>query len=84
LRTGLRQNKKVKIFSPKEEAMCAGITLYTIEGMTGSQIQDAYWAKAKMRPRSQGDVFGVRHSTHIFNSLAEIDKAIKIVHALAS
>ncbi|MFN8889678.1 MAG: aminotransferase class V-fold PLP-dependent enzyme, partial [Cyclobacteriaceae bacterium] len=52
LRSGLRQNKKVKIFSAKEEAMSAGITLYTIEGLTGTQIQDAYWAKAKMRPRS--------------------------------
>jgi isopenicillin-N epimerase len=83
LRTGLQQNKKVKIFSPKEEAICAGITLYNIEGMTGTQIQDTYWAKAKMRPRSQGDVFGVRHSTHIFNSIEEIDKAIKIVNELA-
>ncbi len=83
LRAGLRQNKKVKIFSSKEEAMSAGITLYNIEGMTGTQIQDAYWAKAKMRPRSQGDVFGVRHSTHIFNSPEEIDRAIKIVNELA-
>jgi isopenicillin-N epimerase len=83
LRAGLRQSKKVKIFSAKEEAMSAGITLYTIDGMTGTQIQDAYWAKAKMRPRSQGDVYGVRHSTHIFNSTDEIDRAIKIVNELA-
>jgi isopenicillin-N epimerase len=83
LRAGLRQNKKVKIFSPKEETMCAGITLYNIEGMTGTQIQDAYWAKAKMRPRSQGDIFGVRHSTNIFNSPEEIDRAIKIVNELS-
>ena len=84
LRQGLRENKKVKIFSPKEEAMCAGITLYNIDGMTGTQLQDAYWAKAKIRPRSQGDVFGVRHSTHIFNSESEIDRALKIVNELAA
>ena len=84
LRQGLRENKKVKIFSPKEEAMCAGITLYNIDGMTGTQLQDAYWAKAKMRPRSQGDVFGVRHSTHIFNSEGEIDRALKIVNELSA
>ena len=83
LRTGLRKNGKVKIFSPVDEAMCAGITVYNIEGMTGTQIQDAYWAKAKMRPRSQGDQFGVRHCTHIFNSPEEIDKAIAIVNELA-
>ncbi|MFN7494778.1 MAG: aminotransferase class V-fold PLP-dependent enzyme [Cyclobacteriaceae bacterium] len=84
LRSGLRQNKKVKIFSAKEEAMSAGITLYTIEGLTGTQIQDAYWAKAKMRPRSQGDVYGVRHSTHIFNSTEEIDRAVQIVNDLSA
>lgn len=83
LREGLTNNKKVKIFSPKEEAMCAGITLYNIEGMTGAQLQDAYWAKANMRPRSQGDVFGVRHSTHIFNTENEIDRALAIVNELA-
>lgn len=83
LRNGLRKNKKVKIFSPEDEAMCAGITVYNIQGMTGTQIQDAYWAKARMRPRSQGDQFGVRHCTHIFNSPEEIDKAIAIVNELA-
>ncbi|MFM8912847.1 MAG: aminotransferase class V-fold PLP-dependent enzyme [Flammeovirgaceae bacterium] len=83
LRQGLTKNTKVKIFSPREEGMCAGITLYNIEGMTGAQLQDAYWAKAKMRPRSQGDVFGVRHSTHIFNNEQEIDKAIQLVDQLA-
>lgn len=83
LRNGLRKNTKVKIFSPTDESMCAGITVYNIQGFTGAQIQDAYWAKAKMRPRSLGDQFGVRHCTHIFNSPEEIDKAIAIVNGLA-
>ncbi len=84
LRTGLRQNKKVKIFSPSDETMCAGITVYNVDGLTGTQLQDAYWAKAKMRPRSQGDQFGVRHCTNIFNSPEEIDKAIAIVKELSA
>lgn len=83
LRAGLRANKKVIVFSPDEDAMCAGITLYTIQGLTGAKIQDEYWAKARMRPRSQGDVFGVRHCTNIFNSPEEIDKAISIVKELS-
>jgi isopenicillin-N epimerase len=83
LRTGLRKNAKVKIFSPSDERMCAGITVYNIDGLTGTKVQDFYWEKAKMRPRSQGDQFGVRHCTHIFNSEAEIDKAIEIVRELA-
>lgn len=84
LRTGLRKINKVKIYSPEEEALCAGITVYNIEGMTGAKLQDEFWAQAKMRPRNSGELFGVRHCTHIFNSEAEIDKALSIVKSLAS
>ncbi len=83
LRTGLRANKKVKIFSPSDESMCAGITVYNVEGKTGAQLQEAFWTQARMRPRSQGDTFGVRHCTHIFNNEAEIDRALEIVKSLS-
>jgi isopenicillin-N epimerase len=79
LRKGLAESKKVKFFSPSDEGMCAGITVYNIEGWTGTKLQDSYWESARMRPRSQGDVFGVRHCSHIFNSEEEIDKAISLV-----
>lgn len=83
LRDGLAKNKKVKFFNPKDPDMCAGISVYNIEGFTGTKLQDAYWEKGRMRPRSTGDVFGVRHSTHIFNSEKEIDRAIEIVNELS-
>lgn len=79
LRHGLSALPKVKFFSPADESICAGITVYNLEGWTGTKLQDTYWEKARMRPRSQGDVFGVRHCTHIFNSEEEIDKAISLV-----
>jgi selenocysteine lyase/cysteine desulfurase len=84
LRDGLRTIPKVKIFNPLDEKMCAGISVYNIDGWTGTRLQDSYWEKAKMRPRSQGDVFGVRHCTHIFNNETEIDKAISLVKEFAS
>jgi len=83
LRSGLRKNTKVRIYSPDADAMCAGITVYNIEGWTGPKLQDAFWAKAKMRPRSSGEQFGVRHCTHIYNSPEEIDQAIDLVAGLA-
>lgn len=83
LRTGLSQNKRVTFYSPINPLMVAGITVYNIEGFTGTRLQDAYWEKGRMRPRSTGDVFGVRHCTHIFNSEAEIDRAIEIVNELS-
>lgn len=83
LRTGLRQIKNVKIFSPEDEAMCAGISVYNIQGITGAKMQEEFWKQGRMRPRSMGPDFGVRHCTHIFNSESEIDKALDIVRRLA-
>lgn len=83
LRSGLRKINKVKIYSPDEEAMCAGITVYNVQGMTGAQLQEEFWTRGRMRPRASGPEFGVRHCTHIFNSETEIDKALEIVTVLA-
>ncbi|QOI96629.1 MAG: aminotransferase class V-fold PLP-dependent enzyme [Flammeovirgaceae bacterium] len=83
LRDGLRRMPKVKIFSPVDETMCAGITVYNAAGLTGAKLQDEFWNRARMRPRSQGDEFGVRHCTHIYNNEQELDKALGIVRALA-
>ena len=82
LRTGLRRIPKVRIFSPDDERMCAGITVYGIEGMSGQRLQEEMWSRGRLRPRSSGSD-GVRHCTHIFNSPAEIDRALEIVRELA-
>lgn len=84
LRNGLAENKKVRFFNPADRSMCAGLSVYNIDGFTGEKLQDAYWEKGRMRPRNVGEVFGVRHSTHIFNSTDEIDKAIAIVNELSA
>lgn len=83
LRAGLRKINKVKIYSPEEEAMCAGITVYNVQGMTGAQLQEEFWKRGRMRPRASGAEFGVRHCTHIFNSEQEIDRALEIVTELS-
>ena len=81
LRAGLREIPKVSIYSPTDDAMCAGITVYGIEGVTGQRLQDEMWNRGRLRPRSNGA--GVRHCTHIFNSPAEVDRALEIVRGLA-
>ncbi|MFM8347683.1 MAG: hypothetical protein ACKOAR_06525, partial [Bacteroidota bacterium] len=84
LRDGLRKNKRVRIFSPEDESMCAGITVYNLEGWKGKFLQQEFWDRERMRPRSQGNEFGLRHCTHIFNSEAEIDRAIALVNRLSA
>jgi isopenicillin-N epimerase len=83
LRDGLRKIENVQIFSPNDESMCAGISVYKVNGLTGAQLQDAYWERKRMRPRSMGPDYGVRHCTHIFNSEKEIDEALALVRELA-
>lgn len=39
------------------------------------------WRQDRLRPRASGHR-GVRHCTHIYNSTAEIDRALKIVNEL--
>ncbi|MBK7653315.1 MAG: hypothetical protein IPJ20_24905 [Flammeovirgaceae bacterium] len=51
--------------------------------MTGAQLQEEFWERGRMLPRSSGPEFGVRHCTHIFNSEEEIDRALAIVKELA-
>jgi selenocysteine lyase/cysteine desulfurase len=81
LREGLRKIPKVRIYTSPDPAMCAGITVYGVAGVSGPQLQNEMWSRARLRPRANGP--GVRHSTHIFNSPQEIDKALGVVRALA-
>jgi selenocysteine lyase/cysteine desulfurase len=81
LRAGLREIPKVTIYSPEDPGMCAGMTVYSIDGVTGPQLQDEMWNRGRLRPRALGN--GVRQCTHIFNCPAEIDRTLEIAGALA-
>ena len=80
LRDGLRKIPRTRIYTSADPSMCAGITVYSVDGVTGPHLQDEMWNRARLRPRANGP--GVRHSTHIFNSPQEIDKALSVVRAL--
>ena len=83
LRTRLQEVPGIRIFTPLEPSMAAGITVYNIDGLTGDFIQDELWRRGRMRPRSMGDVFGVRQSTYIYNSFEEIDRTIACLKDIA-
>lgn len=81
LRSGLREIPRTRVYTSADPSMCGGITVYSVEGVTGPQLQEEMWKRARLRPRASGP--GVRHSTHIFNSTQEIDKALGVVRSLA-
>lgn len=81
LRAGLRKMPKVRIYSPLDSSMCAGITVYGVDGVPGPQLAKEMWDRAKLRPRGSSAV-AIRHCTHIYNSPEEIDRALSVVRAL--
>jgi isopenicillin-N epimerase len=83
LRDELAKLPKVKMYSPTDENMCAGMTVYNVDGWTGPRLQELMWNRGKLRPRSSDEIHGLRHSTHIYNSIDEIDRCLKIIREIA-
>jgi isopenicillin-N epimerase len=81
LRSGLQQLDKVNIVSSINPAMSAGITTYKVNGISGPDLQKTLWEREKLQPRSVGEEL-LRHSTHIYNSKEEIDKALRVIASL--
>lgn len=82
LRSGLTQIPRTSILTSLHPDMNSGITTFNVAHMDGKALQDELWNRAKLQTRSQKEN-GVRYCTHIYNSLAEIDKALAIVADLA-
>ena len=78
LRSGLKGMDHVTIHSSTNEEMAAGITTYSIAGISGPNLQQMMWEKERLQPRSVGKKM-VRHSVHIYNSKQEIDKALAVM-----
>jgi selenocysteine lyase/cysteine desulfurase len=83
LRAGLQQIKGARIHSALHPELRSATTIWGIQSMTGPQIQEELWKRAKVRVRSMGD-HGVRHCCHIYNSEQEVDRALATVRALVT
>lgn len=84
LRQGLAAIPGATIVSPTHPALTCGTTVYGLQGKTGGEIQDYLWERGKVRVRSMGDQVGVRHACHIYNSPAEVDKALTLLKAMTA
>jgi selenocysteine lyase/cysteine desulfurase len=82
LRDGLRGIQKVKLYTPSDPKLNAGITVYGVDGYNGAQLQDEMWKRDRLRPRASAGI-ALRQSTHIFNSPEEIDRTLRVVRDLA-
>jgi len=82
LRSGLQKMDGVKIHSSTHPEMCAGITTWGVAGMHGDKMQDYFWEKGRLRPRSMGELYGVRQSTCIYNNEKEIDRTLALAREM--
>lgn len=81
LRAGLERIDKVTIHSSTHPEMCAGITTYAVEGISGPALQKKLWEEKRLQPRSVGEEL-LRHSVHIYNNESEIDEALKVIRSV--
>jgi len=83
LRAGLREIPGAAISSSVHPKMCAGMTTWKLAGVSPARMQDLFWEKARLRPRSVSEDWGVRTSTMIYNSEAEIDRLLEVARGMA-
>ena len=78
LRDNLKTLDNVDLISSSNEILCAGLTTYKVEGVTGPELQKVMWDKERLQPRSVGKEL-LRHSVHIYNSEDEISRSIEVI-----
>jgi len=84
LRSRLQESDIYSIHSSVHPEMCAGLTTYGVKGVSGKVLQEEMWKREKLQPRPVGpDGKYIRFSTHFYNSIDEIDRALKVAIDLA-
>lgn len=82
LREGLTKIPGATLISPKHPELNCASSVYGLAGKKGGDIQDFLWDRAKIRVRSMGDI-GVRHTCHIYNSPADVDRTLALLTQFA-
>tara|TARA_Y100000591_G_C21198263_1_gene389697 strand:- start:201 stop:500 length:300 start_codon:yes stop_codon:yes gene_type:complete len=82
LRDGLKELPNVEIVSSHNEDLCAGLTTYKVNNISGPDLQKTLWDRERLQPRSVGKEL-MRHSVHIYNNELEIDRAFKVINDIA-
>jgi len=83
LRDGLAAIPAARIASPADPRLAAAITTFRVNGVKAKALQDALWAK-RVRVRAQNDERGVRVSTHLYVSPADVDVILGVTREVAA
>jgi selenocysteine lyase/cysteine desulfurase len=83
LRDGLAAIPAAHIASPADPRLSAAITTYRVDGVKAKALQVALWAR-RVRVRAQNDERGVRVSTHLYVSPADVDVILDVTRTIAA
>jgi selenocysteine lyase/cysteine desulfurase len=81
LRAGLAANPRVRIVSPEDDELCAGMVSFELDGVPSIELQRRLEQKANVRTRVIGeyDYGWMRLSAHIYNTTDEIDRVVQMI-----
>lgn len=81
LRQGLGAVPGARIHSPSHPELTSATTIWTLEGLTPAELQDALWDRAKIRVRNVG--LGVRQCCHLYTLQSDVDRTLEQARRLA-
>lgn len=84
LRRGIEAIPGVSILTPADPAINAGILNFSLTGITGSDAFESLYREHGIGSARAGLVDGVRLSPHIYNTLADADRVVAALKAIAA
>lgn len=84
IKDGLADIAKVKLHTPREPSLSAGICCFEVEGQTPKQVVKALLDRKILASTSPYAVSYARLSASIFNAPEEVDRAVAAVRAAVS
>jgi selenocysteine lyase/cysteine desulfurase len=81
LREGLLTIPGAQIRSPVHSALRSATTIWSLDGMTPADIQDALWDRERIRVRNVG--IGVRQCCHLYTLEEDVDSTIEAARTFA-
>jgi selenocysteine lyase/cysteine desulfurase len=82
LKDGLANLPKVKLLTPRDPALSAGITCFEVEGQTASQTVHALHARKVLASTSPYKISKARLAPSLVNDEREVDAALRAVRAV--
>ena len=82
LRRGIEAIPGVSILTPSDPAINAGILIFSLRGIAGSDAFEALYRDHDVGSAPAGLVDGVRLSPHIYNTMADADRVLEALREI--